>query len=134
MIQPILTKAAAELLSEAYIEFRQKRELQNLEAEALEDAYANRFGASGKSTSNTFPVTARTLETLIRLASAHAKARLSGRVERRDAKVAIELINYCLWKEVLPKKKKQSKRARTLAADSSSSEDESRKWASRRTR
>lgn len=125
VLQPVLTKTAAELIAEAYTEFRQKRELQEREAEALEDVYANRYVANERSTANTFPVTARTLETLIRLASAHAKARLSPRVEKKDAKVAIEMVNFCLWKEVLPKKKK-NKRVKVSheSEDESSSESE----------
>ena len=122
VLQPVLTKTAAELIAEAYTEFRQKRELQEREADALEDAYANRYAANERSSANTFPVTARTLETLIRLASAHAKSRLSQRVEKRDARVAIELLNYCLWKEVLPKKKKNK---RTKVTQQESDDDSS---------
>ncbi len=42
------------------------------------------------------PITARQLEALIRLAEASAKMRLSDRVTKRDAQVAIELVHYCL--------------------------------------
>ena len=42
------------------------------------------------------PITARQLEALIRLAEASAKMRLSEKVTKRDAQVAIELVHYCL--------------------------------------
>ncbi|CAJ1953617.1 unnamed protein product [Cylindrotheca closterium] len=48
----------------------------------------------------TLPVTARTLETVIRLASAHAKARLSDKVEAEpDCKVAMDLLSFALYHE-----------------------------------
>ena len=42
------------------------------------------------------PITARQLEGLIRLAEANARARLSKKVTRDDAKKAIELLKFCL--------------------------------------
>lgn len=92
-VVPVLTKAASDHIVAAYTTFRTE---QPARGEAL-----------------TFPVTPRTLETLIRLSTAHAKARLSSRVERKDVKVAEEMVRFCLYKEVLKKKKKrQSKKAR----------------------
>ncbi|KDO33243.1 hypothetical protein SPRG_02052 [Saprolegnia parasitica CBS 223.65] len=85
--QPLLTDAAIDVISEGYAELRSQQ------------------------TARTLPVTARTLETLIRIASAHAKARLSKQIELDDAKRAMALMNYALYNEashesVLPKETK----------------------------
>lgn len=56
-------------------------------------------------------MTARTLETLIRLSTAHAKARLSSKVEERDAMVAESILRFALFKEV---QKKQTHKKRKL--------------------
>merc|ERR1719481_355618 len=70
-IKPVLTEAACEMLADEYA---------NLRANDFESGIAK-----------TQVVTARALETLIRLATAHAKARLSKQVEEQDAEMAIEL-------------------------------------------
>jgi DNA replication licensing factor MCM3 len=71
--QPVLTDNAISLITEGYAELRSQQN------------------------ARTLPVTARTLETLIRLASAHAKARLSKTIETVDAEKALSLISFALY-------------------------------------
>lgn len=71
----------------------------------------------------TSPMTARTLETLIRLATAHAKARLSNRVEQKDAEVAEAILRFALFKEVVEDERR--KRRKVNRADDAMSTDSS---------
>ncbi|XP_050537299.1 DNA replication licensing factor MCM3 [Daktulosphaira vitifoliae] len=89
-VKPVLTEEASDVISEEYSRLRSQ--------EAVES-----------DTARTQPVTVRTLETLIRLATAHAKARLSKNVEQQDAQAAIELVQFAYFKKVLekPKRKRQ---------------------------
>jgi len=91
-LKPQLTKEAADLISEEYTKLRNQ---ENLESDNM---------------ARTQPVTARCLETLIRLSTAHAKARLSNKVEARDAEVAIEILLYACYKKVEVKGKKNRKK------------------------
>lgn len=90
-IKPILTKKSSEYIVATYSSLRSSD--------------------PSETTKRTAPVTARTLETLIRLATAHAKVRLSKTVEVKDAKVAEELLRFALFKETT--KRKLPKRRRT---------------------
>ncbi|KAL5348442.1 MCM DNA helicase complex subunit [Pseudogymnoascus australis] len=72
----------------------------------------------------TSPMTVRTLETLIRLATAHAKARLSPNVEDRDALAAEGILRFALFKEVV-EDEKRGKRRKTRVEDEESSEESS---------
>lgn len=89
-IQPQLTKAAAEWIVEVY------KKLRN-----------DHLSGNQKRTS---PLTARTLETLIRLSTAHAKARLSSTVDEVDAEVAEEVLRFALFKEVVSKRRNTKRR------------------------
>lgn len=88
-IKPVLTKKASDYIVNTYSALRNDV-LQNNERQ-------------------TAPITARTLETLIRLSTAHAKVRLSKVIEVKDAKVAKELLSYALFKDV---EKKTTKKRR----------------------
>ncbi|WAR60916.1 hypothetical protein PtB15_13B165 [Puccinia triticina] len=56
----------------------------------------------------TTPLTARTLETLIHLATAHAKARLSPTVSTAHAHGAEAILRFALFKEVIKSRKSRS--------------------------
>merc|ERR1719464_140005 len=100
-IRPVLSKEASEMLADEYA---------NLRSDDFEAGVAR-----------TQTVTARALETLIRLATAHAKARLSKVVEEEDAELAIELVQFAYFKKVLDKAGKRRKRSQ---GDGDSSEEE----------
>jgi DNA replication licensing factor MCM3 len=71
--QPVLTDKAIDLIAEGYAELRSQQ------------------------TARTLPVTARSLETLIRISSAHAKARLSKTIDVVDAERAMGLMSFALY-------------------------------------
>ncbi|KAL5635475.1 hypothetical protein ACGC1H_004312 [Rhizoctonia solani] len=101
---PVLTKGAADWIVQVYASLR------NDELEG-----------NNKKTS---PLTARTLETLIRLATAHAKARLSPKVEERDAMAAEEILKFALFKEVLKPERRKRRKLNTGAAGAGGQSDE----------
>ncbi|KAI9824402.1 MAG: MCM DNA helicase complex subunit [Thelocarpon impressellum] len=104
-VKPVLTKGAADHIVSTYSALR------NDELEGNQR--------------KTSPMTARTLETLIRLATAHAKARLSGRVEERDAVAAESILRFALFKEVVEdERRKRRKVSRPTGGEESSAESE----------
>uniref|UniRef100_A0A3Q1K0U8 DNA replication licensing factor MCM3 n=1 Tax=Anabas testudineus TaxID=64144 RepID=A0A3Q1K0U8_ANATE len=100
-VTPVLTEEAANHIAEEYSRLRSQEQM-------------------GADIARTSPVTARTLETLIRLSTAHAKARMSKAVELEDSEVAVELVQFAYFKKVLEKAKKRSREDR----DSGSEEEE----------
>ncbi|TAQ89956.1 hypothetical protein B7494_g1690 [Chlorociboria aeruginascens] len=103
-IKPILTQEASNRISEIYVALRN------------DDMKANER--------KTTPMTVRTLETLIRLSTAHAKSRLSNRVEEVDALAAESILRFALFKEVV-EDEKRNKRRKTRPLEDASSGDES---------
>ena len=79
-INPSLTREATDYISKSWTTIREK---------SISDEW------KGK----TIPVTVRTLESLIRLATAYAKARLSQKVEKQDALNAVELLTNSFFAE-----------------------------------
>jgi DNA replication licensing factor MCM3 len=76
---------------------RMRPELTNGAREYIANRYAE---MRCRQDERTLPVTARTLETVIRLASAHAKARLSNVVEAEpDCDVAMGILGFALYHE-----------------------------------
>jgi DNA replication licensing factor MCM3 len=104
-IKPVLTEEASDCIGEIYVSLRN-----------------NDMEGSQRKTS---PMTVRTLETIIRLATAHAKARLSNRVEELDARAAEEILRFALFKEVVEDEKKSKRRKTRPLEDESSSSDSS---------
>ncbi|MBW3021748.1 minichromosome maintenance protein MCM, partial [Candidatus Woesearchaeota archaeon] len=73
---PVLTDSAIEEIKKFYVEMRNS--------------------VSDESGVKSVPITARQLEALVRMAEANAKIRLSNKVTKKDAKRAIDILNYCL--------------------------------------
>ncbi|KAI0803118.1 ATP dependent DNA helicase [Irpex lacteus] len=87
---PVLTKGAADYIVNVYATLRNE--------------------AAEGNQKRTSPLTARTLETLIRLATAHAKARLSTQVTESDAMEAEAILRFALYKEVLKRQRRKKRR------------------------
>lgn len=68
-------------------------------------------------------MTARTLETLIRLATAHAKARLSPKVEERDASAAEDILRYALFQDVVKRQRRKKRKLNHGGASAPGDED-----------
>ncbi|KAL2826819.1 MCM-domain-containing protein [Aspergillus cavernicola] len=104
-VKPVLTKGAADHIVGTYSALRN------------DDLSANQRRTS--------PITARTLETLIRLSTAHAKSRLSSRVDEKDAKVAESILRFAMFKEVLDDERRKRRKVTTFDEDSETSGSDS---------
>ena len=103
-IKPVLTQDASDRIADIYVGLR------NDEMEGNQR--------------RTSPLTVRTLETIIRLATAHAKSRLSSRVEEQDAAAAEAILRFALFKEIVEDESRK-KRRRTNTVDFASSSEKS---------
>ncbi|XP_045917192.1 DNA replication licensing factor MCM3 [Micropterus dolomieu] len=105
-VTPVLTEEAANHIAEEYSRLRSQEQM-------------------GADIARTSPVTARALETLIRLSTAHAKARMSKAVELEDSEVAVELVQFAYFKKVLEKEKKRSRKDRDSGSEEEDDEEAS---------
>merc|ERR1711997_400673 len=93
-----------------YIDFAKKQYKPTLTDEACEEI-ANKYGELREEERNqTLPITARCLETIIRLSTAHAKLRLAKKISLVDVGVAIELLNFALTNDAEPEQKDKKKK------------------------
>ncbi|KAJ1148955.1 hypothetical protein NDU88_001779 [Pleurodeles waltl] len=91
MVTPVLTQESASYIADQYSRLRSQDQMSS-------------------DLARTSPVTARSLETMIRLATAHARARMSKTIDLEDSEVAVELMQFAYFKKVLEKEKKRKKR------------------------
>jgi len=93
-----------------YIDFAKKQYKPTLTDEACEEI-ANKYAELREEERNqTLPITARCLETIIRLSTAHAKLRLSKKVSLVDVEQAVELLNFALTNDAEPEQKQKRKK------------------------
>jgi len=87
-------------LLKKYIAYAKQRFNPKLTEGAMEEIKSYylkmRLSGGGEEGIRAIPISARQLDALIRLSEATARVRLSDRVTRKDAKKAVELLEYCL--------------------------------------
>jgi len=83
-----------------YIHYAKNRVHPEMSVEAMETIATAYADMRSKQSNRNLPVTARSLETLIRISSAHAKSRLCNTVEVQDVEGAKDLVNFVLFHEV----------------------------------
>merc|ERR1719251_277125 len=93
-----------------YIDFAKKQYKPILTDEACEEI-ANKYAELREEERNqTLPITARCLETIIRLSTAHAKLRLSKKITIDDVDAAMEILQFALTNDAEPEQKKKPSR------------------------
>ncbi|XP_051511759.1 MCM3 minichromosome maintenance deficient 3 (S. cerevisiae), like [Myxocyprinus asiaticus] len=115
LVKPVLTQEASDYIAEEYSRLRSHDQVNSDSA-------------------RTMPVTARALETMIRLATAHAKARMSKTIDLSDAETALELMQFAYFKKILEKDKKRKVPEDSKIDISQSQETESQRNVRKRSR
>ncbi|KAL1022690.1 hypothetical protein UPYG_G00031070 [Umbra pygmaea] len=110
LVKPVLSQEASDHIAQEYSKLRSHEQVNSDSA-------------------RTMPVTARALETMIRLATAHAKARMSKTTELADTEAAMELVQFAYFKKVLEKEKKR----KVVDDDMDASQSQSQEVESQRT-
>ncbi|KAL5731837.1 DNA helicase [Ranunculus cassubicifolius] len=100
-----------------YAKHRVEPELTDEASDQIATAYAELRNASSTATSGggTLPITARTLETIIRLSTAHAKLKLSNQVTKVDVDAALKVLNFAIYhKELAEMEEREQEREREV--------------------
>ncbi|KAF2305412.1 hypothetical protein GH714_005052 [Hevea brasiliensis] len=99
-----------------YAKHRIQPELSDEASEHIATAYAElRSASSTAKTGGTLPITARTLETIIRLSTAHAKLKLSRKVSKSDVEAALKVLNFAIYhKELTEMEEREQEREEEL--------------------
>ncbi|KAK9706936.1 hypothetical protein RND81_07G162000 [Saponaria officinalis] len=114
-----------------YAKHRVQPELSDEASEQIANAYAElrNSNSSAKGVSGTLPITARTLETIIRLSTAHAKLKLSRTVSKSDVDAALTVLNFAIYHKELTdmdereqEREKENERKRKAENDGDNSE------------
>ncbi|KAI3971864.1 hypothetical protein MKW92_052393 [Papaver armeniacum] len=87
-------------------------------SEQIATAYAElrNAGSNAMSGGGTLPITARTLETIIRLSTAHAKLKLRSEVTKDDVDSALKVLNFAIYhKELAEMEERELVREKELA-------------------
>ncbi len=99
---PIAEKLIEPALLKKYIAYSRKNikpKMTETAAKEIQDFYVglrNSAQSAGEEGLRPIPISARQLEAIVRLSEASAKLRLSNKVTKEDAKLAIGLTKYCL--------------------------------------
>ncbi|GCF00065.1 MCM DNA helicase complex subunit [Zygosaccharomyces mellis] len=95
MVKPIVTIS----FLRKYVQYAKERIVPQLTQEATDVIVRNYSDLRNDQNTKKSPITPRTLETLIRLSTAHAKVRLSKTVSKKDAIIAAKLLRFSLLGE-----------------------------------